>query len=202
MALRAPTLVFGLSNFDRKKAGKSFLFLPFLSLSLSTNSSPLRILFLSLFFSFLLLFSFSLSHFFLLIFSLQILFLSFCFAFPLFFSFLLSFFSSYFSFHFSLGSSPPIWSIIDHMGQRRQFPPHFLMSTCVALIFPYFSFIPYSSFMTSHSHVAHCESSLEVNHMALPSVTLLGCHVSSNTIRLEKREIPTTSESNEIRHGS
>ena len=131
---------------------------------MSTNSFSFFVLF----------FPFALSHFFLLIFSLRILFLSFCFAFPFFFSF----FSSYFSYHFSLGSYPPIWSIIDRMGQMRQFPPHFLMSTCVALIFPYFSFIPYSSFMTSHSHVAHCEPSLQVHHMALPSVTLLSCHVA------------------------
>ena len=27
--------------------------------------------------------------------------------------------------------------------------------------------------------MAHCEPHLQVNHMALPSVTLLGCHVAS-----------------------
>ena len=59
------------------------------------------------------------------------------FDFLFFFSFLLSFFSSYFSSHFSLGISPPIRSIIDHMGQRRKLPPHCLAHTiCVVHTFP------------------------------------------------------------------
>ena len=42
-----------------------------------------------------------------------------------FFSFLFdSLFFSYFSSHFSFSISPPIWSTIDRMGQRRQFSPH------------------------------------------------------------------------------
>ena len=87
---------------------------PFFFLSLSTNSSPLRILFLLSFFSFLfLLLSFSLSHFFLPIFSLRSLFpflfvflfsstntfsfLPFCFlSFSFFFSFSFPYFSSHF----------------------------------------------------------------------------------------------------------
>ena len=36
----------------------------------------------------------------------------------------------------------------------------------------------------------------------LPLGIPLPCHVSSDTPRLEKREIPTTSESNEIHRGS
>ena len=48
--------------------------------------------------------------------------------------------------------------------------------------------------------MAHCESFFQVDHMALPSVTLLGGHVVSPNLamchptpsRLKKRVIPTT----------
>ena len=33
--------------------------------------------------------------------------------------------------------------------------------------------------MASHTHAAHCEPHLQVNHIALPSVTLLGYRVAS-----------------------
>ena len=109
-------------------------------------------------------------------------------SFPLvsFFPFLFAFlFFSYFSFHFLLiyfshsflltFSSllhflSSLWSNIDRMGQMRKFPPHFLMPYNVVL-----NFLPFS-LIASHTHVVHCEPHLQV---ALPSVTLLGCHVAS-----------------------
>ena len=74
--LRAPTLVLRSSSFDRQSARNSSIFflsfpflflflfsLPFLSLTLSTDSSPLQIIFLFLSFpSFLIIFSFPISH--------------------------------------------------------------------------------------------------------------------------------------------
>ena len=90
--------------------------------------------------------NYSFSPFFYFLISLCFLFsLSFCFSFPFFFSFFLSFFSFYFSSHFfSLGISPPIWSIIDRMGQRRKLPPHCLTHTiCVVHTFPSIFLISY-----------------------------------------------------------
>ena len=47
-----------------------------------------------------------------------------------------------------------------------------------------------------HIAVAMCHS------LELPCVTLLRCHVASDTLCLEKRAIPTISEFDEIRRGS
>ena len=132
----------------------SLLFIPFPFSFLPSFSFPLSFYKLlssmNSFSSFFLFFPFcfSLSYFFLPIslYEFFLFFLFFFFCFFLFFPFLFdSLFFSYFSSHFCLAISPPIWSIIDRMGQRRQFPPHFLMSSCVALIFP--SFIPYFLFL-------------------------------------------------------
>ena len=136
------------------------------------------------------------------------------FAFLFFFSFLISFpfhFSSFslFTFHFS----PPIWRTL-HIRSKEEIASPFPQTKGVALTFPYFSLISLFSFMTSCTQVVHCEPWDSFPHMAncepflfMPSVTLFEvpcgisspCHVSSDTPRLEKREIPTTSESNEIR---
>ena len=81
-----------------------------------------------------------------------------------------------------------------------------LCGPCFSSLFPYFfiSFIASSFMWLIVSHTFKCTTWI------LPCVTLLGCHVaspkpchvSSDTLRLEKREIPTVSESNEIRRGS
>ena len=140
IALLAPTLVLGLSSFDRRSARKSSIF--FLSPS---SSPPLRshcrsppfLSFPSLFptnsFSFFLCFSF---------FSFSSCF-SFLFAFTqriLLFYFFLSLFLFLIFSSFLLGFFSCPWMAIDRMGQRRQFPPHFLISTCVAILFPSFFF--------------------------------------------------------------
>ena len=85
------------------------------------------------------------------------------------------FFFTLFSYHFLL----PFWSNIDRMGQRRKLPPHCLMPFVWPLFFLHFSLISYSLFMASYNMWLNKESHLQVNHMALPSVTLLGCHVAS-----------------------
>ena len=116
---------------------------------------------------------------------------------------------SLFSFHFS----PPIWRTL-HIRSKEEIASPFPQTKGVALTFPYFSLISLFPFMTSCTQVVHCEPWDSFPHMAncesflfMPSVTLFEvpcgisspCHVSSDTPRLEKREIPTTSESNEIR---
>ena len=154
--MRVITFVLGPSSFNHQKTGQSslslssFLFFPFSFYELLPLGFLFSFLFAFLFFPY---FSF---HFLLISFS---------------YSFLLTF-SSLLHFLFSL------WSNIDRMGQMRKFPPHFLMPFNVVLNFLPFSFISYF-FIASHIHVAHCEPHLQVNHMALPSVTLLGCHVAS-----------------------
>ena len=77
------------------------------------------------------------------------------------------------------------------MSQRRKFPPHFLKSHVWLSLFHSFSFISKLLFMTSCTQVAHCEpwdsfphmanceTFVQVDHMALPSVTLLEYHVAS-----------------------
>ena len=187
------------SNFDRPKAEKFFL-------SLSLLSFPFP-------FSFLLSSPFSFSS------STN----SFCFS----ISFLL-FFLFLFSSHFPITSSSHFSSFfsmffffspfLDHhgaFGQGRKLPPPFSCHLCDP---HFFSLISLFLFMTSYptwlnmSHgimppmwlnVSH---SFLVDHMTLakchtlrvPCGIPLPCHVSSDTPRLEKREIPTTSESNEI----
>ena len=132
------------------------------------------------------------------------------------FLFLLLFHFSPFS-PFSMHSSPPFRSI-DRMGQKEEVSsPPSSSQMCGYPISIHFLLFHNSPFITSSltwlnvshgihaTHVAQCESFL-----FMPSVTLfevpcgipLPCHVSSDTPRLEKREIPTTSESNEIRRGS
>ena len=113
------------------------------------------------------------------------------FAFLFFFSFLISFlfhFSSFslFSFHFS----PPIWRTL-HIRSKEEIASPFPQTKGVALTFPYFSLLslfPYYDIINhmasygpwnSFSHTAHCEPFLQVDHMALPSVTLLWCHMAS-----------------------
>ena len=103
--------------------------LPFLSLFfspfLSTNSFPL-VSFFPFLFAFL----------FFLYLSFHFLLTSFSHSFLLTFSSLLHFLSS-------------LWSNIDRMGQRRKFPPHFLMPFNVVLNFLPFSFISYFLFLIS-----------------------------------------------------
>ena len=143
--------------------------------------------------------------------------------FLLFFSF--SHFSSHFSFffsfifspfpHFSLNFSPPFWSI-DRMDQKEEVSSPPSSSQMGGFPFSFFFFYFIILFMTSYS------TWLNMSHGIMPPMWLnvshsfyakchtlkvscgipLPCHVSSNTPRLEKLEIPTTSESNEIRRGS
>ena len=181
-------LVLELSKFDRPKARN--LPFPFPSFSFSSifslrTVSPFVPHFLS-FLSFLLFYSFLFSH---LIFS--------------------SF--SPFLWSFSL----PFWS--NHsFGQKEEISSPFPQTKGVAInfpsLFPYF-LNPLYDIITTWLNVSHgihfphmvncepfsqCQVSLSYGAMWHPQP----CHVSSDTPRLEKREIPTSSESNEIRRGS
>ena len=130
------------------------------------------------------------------LFSLRILFFLFLFFFPFFpfcfsilFSFLLSF--SPFLFHFL-----SLFGTYHSFGQRRKFPPLFLKPFVWPSNFPLYSLYHYFLFMTSSTtwlnvshgipfpHMAHCEPFFQVDHMALPSVTLLGCHVASPNLAM------------------
>ena len=97
--------------------------------------------------------------------------------------------------------------------KRRKFPPPLPQAKFVWLsVFLPLFLIFFISFMTSYptwlnmSHGIMPPMWLNVSHsfyakchtLEVPCGILLPCHVSSNTPRLEKREIPTTSESNEI----
>ena len=73
------------------------------------------------------------------------------------FLFVFLFSSSYFSSHFSLGISPPIWSIIDSMGQRGEISSPLSQAKCVAISFPFLFFyfiIPLYDIIT---YMAQCE---------------------------------------------
>ena len=115
-----------------------------------------------------------------------------------FLSFLLFFFFSHFSSHLSFTFSSfslllwsfslPFWS--NHsFGQKEEISSHFssnhLCSHQISLFIPYFLFMTSSTtwLNVSHGipfpHMAHCEPFFQVDHMALPSVTLLGCHGAS-----------------------
>ena len=62
----------------------------------------------------------------------------------------------------------------------------------IIIIILFFLFLDsFISFYYIINHVANCESHIQVHHMA--------CHVSPNIQCLEKREIPTISESDKIR---
>ena len=142
-----------------------------------------------------------------------ILFLPFCFSFLSLFSHLI-----FLSFSLLLCHSLPFWMSIDRMGQKEAISSSFPQVSCVAINFPSLFFFSLFFFMTSSPTWLHMSHGIHFPHMAncesflfMPSVTLLRCapcgiyspcHVSSDTPRLEKREIPTTSESNEIRRGS
>ena len=53
---------------------------------------------------------------------------------------------------------------IDRIGPRRKLPPPFLHATCLILIFLDFFVIILFLFITSHTHVAHCEPFLSTSH--------------------------------------
>ena len=113
-------------------------------------------------------------------------------------------FSHFFFWYFSFFWSTPFIRSKEAISSQLPSSYH-LCGPHISFHSPYFLIL----FTASHTYVAHCEPSLQVHHMAFPSVTLLGCHVaspnpchvSSDTLRLEKREILTVSESNEIQHG-
>ena len=149
------TLVLGPSNFDRRRAGKSSLFLffsfPFLSLFLSYE--PFSFCF---FLSFLSFFCFSPFLFF---------------SLYEFFSFCFSIFSSHFLFSFGIFSY--FQSIIDRLVKGGSFLP---LSSC-HLCGPQFSFIFFNSFIFFYciiNHVANCEPHIQVHHMALAMCHSLG----------------------------
>ena len=102
--------------------------------------------------------------------------------FPIFSS---SHFSSFFSLLFFF--SP----LDEHTVKRRKFPSPFLKPNVWLSIFLLFSFIPYSSFMTSYptrlnmSHGIMPPMWLNVSHsFFMPSVTLLRCHVASPNLSM------------------
>ena len=143
-----------------------------------------------------------------------------------FFSFLISF-----PFHFSSFSlllfvifSPFLEKAL--IRSNEAISSSFPLPICVANTFPFFFFLylydiithmascePWNFFshtwlIVSHGihalHVAQCEPSLfnaKCHSLEVPCGISIPCHVSSDTPRLEKREIPTTSEFNEIRRG-
>ena len=114
-------------------------------------------------------------------------------SFLLFYSFLFSplIFSSFspFLFHFL-----SLFEAYHSFGQRRKFPPLFLKPFVWPSNFPLYSLYHYFLFMTSSTtwlnvshgipfpHMAYYEPFFQVDHMDLPSVTLLGCHVASPTL--------------------
>ena len=114
------------------------------------------------------------------------------FSFPFCFSFPFSHFSSHFL--FSFGHFLSLFGATTHSVKRRKFPPHFLKSHVWPSIFHIYSLFLYSLFMISSTtwlhvsneihfpHMANCESFFQVDNMAFPSVTLLGCHVASPTL--------------------
>ena len=130
------------------------------------------------------------------------------------FSFIFSFIFSPFP-PFSLNFSPHFWSI-DRMGQKEEVSSPPSSSQMCGFPFSFFFFYFIILFMTSYStwlnmsHGIMPPMWLNVSHsfyakchtLEVPCGIPLPCHVSSDTPRLEKREIPTTSESNEIRRGS
>ena len=176
-----------------------FLFSPFLSFSFFFSFLLSRILFVP-------------TNCFLLVYL-----FAFCFSFFSFSHLIFPLFLLLISLPFSLcfSFSLPFWSI-DRMGQKEEVSSPLPQAKCVAFHFPIF--IPYFfiSFMTSYptwlnmSHGIMPPMWLNVSHsfyakchtLEVPCGIPLPCHVSSDTPRLEKREIPTTSEFNEIRHGS
>ena len=123
--------------------------------------------------------------------SLRLVFSFVLFFFLLFFSF--SLFSSHFPFispHFLFSFwsfSHPFWS--HHTSVKgRKLPPHFLkLKVWLSLFHIYFSYFLMTS--SPHGfiwgmeflfpHMAHCEPFFHVDHMALPSVTLLWFHMAS-----------------------
>ena len=128
-------------------------------------------------------------------------FFSFLFAFLFFFST-----NSFSPFLFGLFSYPPIEIAIDRMSKEETsspFPFCHMPFPCISFLFLYlfYSFIASSPMWLIVSHTFKCTTWL------LPCVTPLGGHVaspkshhmSSDTLRLEKHEIPTLSESNDIR---
>ena len=134
------------------------------------------------------------------------------------FSFLLSPFLSHelflfvppsFPFSLLLFFSPPLGFALTELVKGGNFLPlssYHSCGPCFSSLFPYFfiSFIASSFMWLIVSHTFKCTTWI------LPCVTLLGCHVaspkpchvSSDTLHLEKCKIPTVSESNEIRRGS
>ena len=117
------------------------------------------------------------------------------------FSFLLSLFLSHelflfvppsFPFSLLLFFSPPLGFALTELVKEGNFIP---LSSYHSSLFPYFfiSFIASSFMWLIVSHTFKCTTWI------LPCVTLLGCHVaspkpchvSSDTLLLEKREIPT-----------
>ena len=122
--------------------------------------------------------------------------------------------SSHFLFSFSHFLS--LFGATTHSIKRRKFPPHFLTSHVWPSIFHLYSLFLYFLFMTSSTTWLHVSHGIHFPHMLIVSLSFLcqvslfygamwhpqPCHVSSDTPRLEKREIPTTSKSNEIRCGS
>ena len=144
-------------------------------------------------------------------------------SFPFLVSFSHHFFSSFlflFLFHFSpfspfsLYFSPPFRALTVWV-KRRKFPPLLPQAKCVAFPFSFLFFYFIILFMTSYttwlnlSHEIMPPIWLNVSHsfyakchtLEVPCGIPNPCHVSSDIPRLEKREIPTTSESNEIRRG-
>ena len=100
----------------------------------------------------------------------------FLFYFLFFFSFLILF-SLHFLFSFGIFS--PIWIVIDRIGQEEEISSSFPHTTCVVHELSPYSLIYLFLFYDITFHVANCEPHIQVHHMALPSVTLLGCHLAS-----------------------
>ena len=157
--------------------------------------------------------------FFLLTFGLLLCFIPyFCFSFLFLFSHLISL-SFLLIFSSLFGQFLTLFGATTHPVKGRKLPPHFLKLKVWLSLF-HISFVLFlNDIITTWLHMGHripflTHGSLRAilssgphgfakcHSLMVPYGISLPCHVSSNTSRLEKREIPTTSKSNEIRRGS
>ena len=199
--MRGSTFILGPSSFDRRNTGNlPFCFsLPFLFLSIQFSSVCFSSFLFFFFFSFLLFLSSELPFFGL--FSLSFLF---HFPFSLFFHFLFSSFSS-FLFFFSFNSYPI--GFYQKWGKLHPPPPPpplpHLSSPPFFLIFLFLLFPSFDTWLNvSHSHKCTTWLMPCVTHLGFHVASTSSRHMSSNTQRLEKHEIPTGSKFDEIRQGN
>ena len=112
---------------------------------------------------------------------------SFCFSFLFLFSHLISL-SFLLIFSSLFGHFLTLFGATTHPVKGRKLPPHFLKLKVWLSLF-HISFSYFLMISSPHGfiwameflfpHMAHCEPFFQVDHMALPSVTFLWCHMAS-----------------------